>query len=61
MNIEYTVKKPERIELFNFKDYECQNKFFEMTNKSTNLTECFLTDGNFDEQATKWFKTLTIC
>ena len=58
MNIEYTEKKPERVELFNFKDKECQKKFFEMTNNSTNLTECFLTDGNVDEQATKWFKRL---
>ena len=53
MNIEYTEKKPERVELFNFKDKECQKKIFELTNQSTNLTKCFLTDGNVDEQGTK--------
>ena len=58
MNINYTVKKPERIEMFNFKNAQCQEKFFQITNSSTELTQCFQGDGSLEAQAKKWFKTL---
>ena len=58
ININYTVKKPDRIEMFNFKNAQCQEKFFQITNNSTELSQCFQGDGTLESQATKWFKTL---
>ena len=56
--LSYTVKKPDRIETFNFRNKECLQNFFEITDKSTALTECFLKDGNIKEKAAKWYKKL---
>ena len=58
LDINYTVKKPDRIETFNFRNKECQDKFYEITNKNNMLSACFLKDGNFKAQAGKWFKVL---
>ena len=58
LNIEYTVKKPDRIELFNFRNEKCQEIFCQITNNSPELINCFQKDGNLDSQAKKWFKTL---
>ena len=58
MKIEYTVKKPERVEMFNYKNIECQEKFYQITNDTTELTKCFQKDGNVNDQAEKWFGKL---
>ena len=48
----------ERKELFNFKNIECQELFFEITQNSKMLSECFQSQGNIGKQSKKWFKTL---
>ena len=58
MKIEYTVKKPERMESFNFRNQECQMKFHKAMTFNKNLTNCFPKDGCIKDQASKWFKTL---
>ena len=58
MNIEYSVKKPDRIELFNFRNKQCQETFFQLTNNSTELTTCYQEVGDLDKESKKWFKTL---
>ena len=51
-------KKPERRELFNFKNKDCQESFLALTSSTTKLTECFLNDQPFNQQAQKWNKSL---
>ena len=46
-SINYMVKKPDRIETFNFRNKECQDKFYDITNTSNLLSECFQKDGDF--------------
>ena len=59
MNISYFMKKPDRIELFNFKNKQCQAEFFKDCENSTELTECFNDeDKTFKNQSNLWFKTL---
>ena len=58
MKLEYFLKKPERIQYFNFKNSECQKLFLEMTNETRKLTDCFQMDGGVEKQAKKWFKEL---
>ena len=45
LDIEYHLKKPDRKKLFNFKNIECHKAFFQRTENSTLLTECFLSKG----------------
>ena len=55
----FDKKKPERRELFNFKNKECQEAFFELTSKTSKLSGCFQsTNQTFLEQANKWNKEL---
>ena len=55
-DIKYCMKKPDRIELFNFKNLECQEKFLKITNETLKLSNCFLKAGNLDKQCKNWFK-----
>ena len=52
--LKYKPMKPERIEIFNFKDEECQQAFHKEFNKSTKLTKTFETDKPFLEQFHKF-------
>ena len=60
--IELSVKIPKivspRTELFNFKNKVCQETFFEVTNISTKLSECFTSNDCIQEQGKKWFKNI---
>ena len=49
--------KPNRIELFNFKDVEGQKQFTEETTNTTKFSQCFLSNSTFLEQAQKWYRT----
>ena len=53
-----SIKKPDIIEHFNFKNAECQAKFKELTTSTVNLTTCFENDLTLDKQCNKWFKEL---
>ena len=37
VDLQFNVKKPERIEYFNFKNKECQEKFYRETESSNDL------------------------
>ena len=41
MDLEVIKEKPERQELFNFKDKQCQEKFTILTSETKEFTECF--------------------
>ena len=62
MYIELSVNLPktktDRNEIFNFKNRECQQTFFEHTSKSTSLSKCFQNNENVQKQGRKWFKNL---
>ena len=59
MDISYFLKKPDRIELFNFKNKNCQDAFFVDCENSNDLTNCLLSDTlSFENQAMNWFKKL---
>ena len=58
LDIMVSLKKPDRIEHFNFKNAECQAKFKELTTSTVNLTTCFENDLTLDKQCNKWFKEL---
>ena len=59
-NISYRkIKCTSKREIFNFKNLECQKTFFEVTNNSTKLSQCFVKDGNnFEKQSSQFFKVL---
>ena len=57
-NIHYYLKKPDRVEFYNFKNAECQEIFHQMTNETRKLSQCFLEAGNIEKQAGNWFKVL---
>ena len=54
----YQKRRQERKEIFNFKNQECQEVFFNITSETSDLTGCFKNDFNFQVQAQKWNKTL---
>ena len=58
LNLQYEKRKTERIEIFNYKNIECQEKFHNLTSRTQKLSECFKMELSFEGQATKWKKTL---
>ena len=58
LNIRLPVFVNERKEMFNFKNLECQETFFQFTNNTTTLSECFETADTLENQSKKWFKQL---
>ena len=58
LNLEYFLKKPDRVEYFNFRNTECQKIFFDKTNETKKLTACFQKAGNLESQAKNWLKEL---
>ena len=58
LNLQCQKRKQERVELFNFKNVECQENFQILTSQTKKFSDCFKQDLNFEEQANKWKKTL---
>ena len=53
------LKRSIKREIFNFKNIECQPKFFELTNSSSKLSEGFNDKpGDFIQQSNKFYKVL---
>ena len=50
--------KKDRVELFNFKNLECQETFRRMTSETEKLSACFESSAPFSDQVVKWDKTL---
>ena len=50
LNIQFSKKKPERRELFNLKNKNCQEAFKEATEINQNLIDCFNDDQSLEIQ-----------
>ena len=55
---EMSSTQPQRTELFDFKNKEGQQQFYELTTKSTKLSECFIDKRTFLQQSQRWFRCL---
>ena len=58
LKLEFSAIKPDRIELFHFKDTEAQVVFKRLTSETKELSDCFENDLDFEVQATNWRKVL---
>ena len=58
LSLLFNKSRPQREELFNFRNKECQNTFKEITTNSNKLSEVFENELPLQEQAKKWEKTL---
>ena len=58
MDLNVEKKKPERVEVFDFKNKACQEAFLEETDKNQELVDCFEGDEQpLVSQAAKWKKS----
>lgn len=57
MNIEFSNRKPERQQMFNFKSKVCQEFFKKETEKNPELLKCFENEMSIEYQAKNWYKT----
>ena len=57
-NLKFSKEKPERIEVFNFKNKVSQVKFFQQTSNTKCLSNCFKEDGQVNKQTIKWWSKL---
>ena len=58
LKLEFSAIKPERIEMFQFKDEVAQGVFKRLTTDTNEFTDCFKNDLEFEVQATNWRKML---
>ena len=58
LDLKTCVRRAERVELFNFKNKECQDLFYELTNATSRFTGCFKNNLPFEDQAKNWKSTL---
>ena len=58
LQMKYHQSRPDRVELFNFKNIECQEVFRNLTNQTTKFTGCFENNDSFEIQSKTWKKTL---
>ena len=56
LNIQYSKRKPDRIEMFNLKNKACQELFKLETENNQELMKVFDTDFAFEEQCKDWLK-----
>ena len=54
VSLQYEVKKPLRVEAYNFKDVDSQKVFKEITSISNSLSDCFKSMEPFQKQIKKW-------
>ena len=58
VDLKLLSEKPERIELFNFKDKKAQVNFQTLTSETKEFTECFVNESPLKSQIEKWRKVL---
>ena len=58
LKLSFSAIKPERIEIFQFKDKTAQVQFKKLTTHTTEFTDCFKNDLDFEVQAQNWRKML---
>ena len=64
MDLELEIKseKPERIEIFNFKNEEGQQKFNQLTSETSAFSDCFKNDAPLSTQIKNWHELLkSVC
>ena len=54
VDLQYEVKKPQRVEAYNFKNVECQKVFKEITTTTNLFSTCFESGELFQDQIKKW-------
>ena len=58
LKLSFSAIKPERIEVFQFKDKIAQAEFQKLTTDTNDFTDCFKNDFDFEVQAANWRKML---
>ena len=62
VDLKIVSEKPERLEIYNYKDEESQEKFKMLTSETDEFTNCFKNDKPLQKQVDDWFKVLkTFC
>ena len=56
LDIQFSKRKPERVEMFNLRNTVCQEAFKQETENNAALLEVFETELPFEIQSKKWFK-----
>ena len=59
VNLKFSDRKPERVEIFDFKNNESQLEFKKLTTNTTVFSDCFKNELPFEAQAFKWRRVLT--
>ena len=54
LSLQFLKRGKSRTELFNFRNTESQQVFFDVTSKTSKLSDCFQNNLPFKEQAKKW-------
>ena len=58
LKLKYSNIIQQRVELFNFRNIECQKTFYNLTSETSKLSKCFINDELFSTQAKKWKSTI---
>ena len=58
LNLEMENEKPDRVEIFNYKNKEALSKFKELTSETSAFTDCFKSDKPLIEQVEQWNNVL---
>ena len=58
LDLKVVRKKPKRIELYNFKNREAQEKFKNLTSETDDFSKCFLIEKLILSQVKDWQDTL---
>ena len=62
VDLDFSVEKPERVEVFHFKDKEAQAKFKDLTTSTEDFSKCFTDENDLQLQIKNWQKVLeTYC
>ena len=56
VNLQFSNLKPERIEIFQFKNRNSQLEFKQLTTNTTDFSNCFKNELEFEDQANQWKK-----
>ena len=58
VNLQFSNLKPERIEIFQFKNRNSQLEFKQLTTNTTDFSNCFKNELEFEDQANQWKRVL---
>ena len=58
LGLKFYKQKPTRTEVFNFKNTNCQEVFFDKTNETKDLSKIFEEDGDVEKQTQRWWSKL---